>query len=103
MLKKAITEYDYVAFFVRLTFLEGKERGKFFETNPPTDIIITSDRIRFHESLVEPVEKKDQLGGMIAYAWIIFDKKSKNENTKITWVTLGDQYDEWRKHYDHSK
>jgi tRNA G10 N-methylase Trm11 len=103
MLKKAIVEYDYVAFFLRLTFLEGKERGKFFREFPPTELIITSDRIRFHEDIIEPIEKKDQLGGMICYAWFIFDKNSKNETTKITWVTLVDQYDEWWQKYDSLK
>lgn len=99
MLKKAITEYDYVAFFVRLTFLEGKVRGKFFKTNPPTDIIITSDRIRFHESLIEPVEKTDQLGGMICYCFIIYDKR-KLGTKNYQWITLSDYYDDWRKQYD---
>jgi hypothetical protein len=50
--------------------------------------------------LLEPINKKDQIGGMIAYAWVVFNKKTTHENTKLRWVLLEDEYDEWRKLYD---
>jgi hypothetical protein len=48
------------------------------------------------------VEKKDQLGGMIAYMWIVWDKLSwkKPENTRMRWVLLEDEYDEWRESFN---
>lgn len=97
--EKAVAEYPYVAMFVRLTFLEGKKRKKLFTKHPPSDMIFLSDRIRFGASLVEPIEKKDQLGGMIAYCWVIF-KKGHAGPTNLRWVCLEDEYDEWRLHYD---
>lgn len=99
--KKGIAEYDLTALFVRLTFLEGKKRNKLFTNHPPSDIIFLSDRIRFGTGLIEPVEDYDQIGGMIAYMWVIWDKrKLSTGGTKLHWVTLEDEYPEWRSHYD---
>lgn len=100
--EKWIQEYDYTAMFLRLTFLEGKKRKALFTNNPPSDIIFFSDRVKFNSGHVEPIEKKDQIGGMIAYMWIIWDKRSWNKpkNTHLRWVCLEDEYDEWRKQYD---
>ena len=87
--------------FLRLTFLEGKKRKKLFTNNPPSDIIFLSDRAKFDSGLVEPVEKKDQIGGMIAYMWIVWDKRfTKTNGTKMQWVNLEDEYDAWRGQYD---
>jgi hypothetical protein len=101
--EKGISEYDVTALFVRLTFLEGKKRKKIFTNNNPSDIIILSDRIRFWTDLLEPIEKKDQIGGMIAYCWVVFDKRRQKDTTKMHWVMLEDEYDEWRKHYEETK
>jgi hypothetical protein len=88
--------------FVRLTFHEGKKRNKLFTKYTPSDIIFLSDRIRFGTELIEPINKHDQLGGMIAYCWVIWDKRSPNleHTTKLRWVLLEDEYDEWRKVYN---
>ena len=98
--EKWIQEYDYVAMFLRLTFFEGKKRNKLFTNYPPSDIIFLSDRVRFDSNMIEPVEKKDQIGGMIAYAWFIWDKKHPPGLTKMRWALLEDEYDEWRLQYD---
>lgn len=97
--EKGVAEYDLTALFVRLTFLEGKKRKKLFTNHPPSDIIFLSDRIRFGTGLIEPVNKKDQIGGMIAYCWVIFRKEHFGP-TNLKWVVLEDEYDEWRQHYD---
>ena len=99
--EKGIAEYDFTALFVRLTFLEGIKRNKLFTETPPSDILFLSDRIKFKEnSIEEPVAENDQIGGMIAYAWIIFDKKAKHENTKCQWILLRDEYQEWLDNYN---
>lgn len=100
--EKGVNEFDFTALFVRLTFLEGKKRKKLFTEHPPSDILFLSDRIRFDTGLVEPINKTHQLGGMIAYMWIVWDKRpwNKTENTRLRWVMLEDEYDEWRTHYD---
>ena len=101
--EKGVSEYDYTAVFVRLTFLEGQKRKKLFTDNPPSDIIFLSDRVSFKPNLkTEPVESIDQIGGMIAYCWIIWNKKAEHENTKLKWCLLKDEYHEWRKIYENS-
>jgi len=93
--EKGVAEYDLTALFVRLTFFEGKKRNKLFTSNPPSDIIFLSDRIKFDSNLLEPINKSDQLGGMIAYMWVVWDKKAKHQHTRMRWATLEDEYDEW--------
>lgn len=97
--EKGIQEYDVTAMFLRLTFLEGKKRKELFTLHPPSDIIILSDRIKFANGIIEAIEKKDQIGGMIAYMWIVF-RKYHATDTRMRWVCLEDEYDEWRQHYD---
>lgn len=103
--EKFIREYDFTAMFVRLTFLEGKKRKKLFTSHPPSDIIFLSDRVNFGPAGLlptEPVEKKDQIGGMIAYMWIVWDKNAEHRNTKTHWAMLEDLYDDWRLRYDNA-
>ena len=101
-------EYRFIAMFVRLTFLEGKKRKKLFTKYPPSDIIFLSDRVNFGPVGLlptEPIEKKDQIGGMFAYMWIVWVKNEfvlNNHNTHMHWVLLEELYDEWRLHYDES-
>lgn len=102
--EKGISEYDYTALFVRLTFLEGQKRKKLFTNHPPSDIIFLSDRVNFKANMItEPVEAVDQIGGMIAYAWIVWNKKADHKYTRCQWVSLKEEYAEWRKHYEETK
>ena len=98
--EKGIAEYDVTALFVRLTFLEGKKRKNLFTKHTPSEIIFLSDRINFGSQKLEPIDKKDQIGGMIAYAWVVFDKRKRRDSTQLRWVLLDEEYDEWRKHYE---
>lgn len=99
---KWIQEYDFVAVFLRLTFLEGKKRKKLFTEQPPSDILFISDRINFKgtwANINEPIAKEDQIGGMIAYAWYVWDKNKPHLNTNVEWILLEDLYDEWLEKY----
>lgn len=98
--EKGVAEYDLTALFVRLTFLEGKKRKNLFTNNPPNDILFLSDRIKFDSSLIEPIKKEHQLGGMIAYCWVVWNKRARHQNTRLRWVVLEDEYNEWRQNYD---
>ena len=95
-----IDNYDYTALLVRLTFLEGKKRRKLFNKHPPSQIIIFSDRLKFGEfDDREPIEQEEQIGGMICYMWIVWDKRAVAE-TKVKWISLEDEYSSWGSHYD---
>ena len=103
ILTKGLSEYKYVALFLRLTFLEGIKRHKLFENNKPSQIIFLSDRVRFMNDLDrEPISKDEQINGMIAYAWFIWGPE-KTQETKLKWVMLRDEYDEWFEHYKRNK
>lgn len=101
--EKAIKEYEFVAMFVRLTFLEGKKRNKLFTNHPPSDIIFMSDRVKFGTDYIEPINRNDQIGGMIAYCWVIWNNEALHKNTRCKWVLLDDEYDEWLKYYEDKK
>lgn len=101
--EKSISEYNYTAMLLRLTFLEGVRRKALFDKHPPSQMIFFSDRIRFDSAEIEPVEKNDQIGGMICYMWIIFDKREESKTTKLTWVSMSEEYNEWRKLYESRK
>jgi hypothetical protein len=92
--EKAITEYNYTAMLLRLTFLEGVKRKTLFDKHPPTQMIFFSDRIKFEYDGLEAIEKKDQIGGMIAYMWIIWNRG--DDTTKTKWVSMNTEYNEWR-------
>jgi hypothetical protein len=100
--KKGLAEYDFTALFVRLTFLEGKRRQSLFAKNPPSTILFMSDRIRFGSGYPEAINKHEQLGGMIAYCWVVWSKKEESRRTELKWILLEDEYDEWRQHYENS-
>jgi hypothetical protein len=100
ILEKSLRDYDYTALFVRLTFLEGIKRHKLFKSNKPSQIILLSDRVRFKNDLIgEAIDLQDQINGMIAYMWLIFDKNAEHKETKLDWVMLKDEYPEWLEHY----
>jgi hypothetical protein len=100
ILEKSLRDYDYTALFVRLTFLEGIKRHKLFKSNKPSQIIILSDRIQFkNEHKGEPIDLQDQINGMISYMWLIFDRNTDHNETKLDWVMLRDEYDEWLEQY----
>lgn len=93
MVRKAITEYSYVAMLLRLTFLEGMARYHFFKENPPSEVFVFSDRINF--TWTQDCATS-QLGGMICYAWFIWDYRfGKPENTRLDWILAKNNMQEW--------
>jgi hypothetical protein len=101
LVEKSIQDYSYTAMLLRITFLEGVKRRKLFEQHPPTQIIIFSDRVRFDSNELEPIEKSEQIGGMICYMWIIWSKTTPNSaGTQVKWVCMDEEYNEWRSHYE---
>lgn len=63
-----------VAMFLKLTFLEGKERGKFFEQCPPKKVYVFSERITCARN-GDFENSKDS--NAVCYAWFVWEKSSK--------------------------
>lgn len=69
--------------FLKLQFLEGKNRRKLFEKHPPKTIYVSSSRI-----VCVPngnFEKMKHVGSAIAYAWYEFVKGYHGE-TVVKWI-----------------
>lgn len=85
--RKAIKESEFVAMFLRLTFMEGKGRYQLFNDYPP-NVNVFSSRMNCDEDQFDTI--KGQSGGMVAYAWFVWGKNV--EPGKISW--LYPQYEE---------
>lgn len=71
---EVIPNGNKVAMFLKLTFLEGKARRKFFEKNPPFWVYVFSDRQRCARN-GDFGEKKER--GAVCYAWFVWLKGYK--------------------------
>ena len=73
-----------VAMFLKVQFLEGKERRKLFEKYPPKVIYVASGRLLCAKN--GEFEKMRQGGGSaVAYAWFVWEK-GFNGAPKIKWI-----------------
>ena len=73
-----------VALFLRVLFLEGKERGHFFKENPPKKIYVASGRLSCAKN--GDFEKYRKSNAQ-AYAWFVWEKGFKGERT-VDWINL---------------
>lgn len=72
-----------VAMFLKVQFLEGKERKKLFEKYPPKYVYISSSRLQCAKN--GDFEKMKAGGGSaIAYAWYVWEKGYQGE-TILKW------------------
>lgn len=95
-----IQEGHYLALFMKITFLEGKDRKKFFEDNPPIRVWVSSSRIPCAKNNEFLTIKKDKEGNpkldkegnpimekvssATCYCWFIW-KKGYKGSTEIKW------------------
>lgn len=78
-----VTNGHKVAMFLKVQFLEGKERRKLFEKYPPKVIYVASSRLLCAKN--GEFEKMRQGGGSaVAYAWFIWKKGFKGK-TVVKW------------------
>lgn len=75
-----IPEGNKVAMFLKILFLEGKERKQLFQTNPPKVVYVSSSRI----TCAKNGNFKKFTSGALAYAWYIWEKGYKGD-TIIKW------------------
>jgi hypothetical protein len=73
-----------VAMFLKLTFLEGKRRKKFFEKYPPKVVYVSSSRLQCAKN--GDFEKYGKgVETAIAYAWYVWEKGYKGD-TVVKWI-----------------
>lgn len=80
---QTVTDRNKVCMFLKIQFLEGKQRKKLFEKYPPKCIHVSSSRIMCAKN-AKFKEMKDGGGSAVAYAWFVFEKGYKGD-TIIKW------------------
>lgn len=79
-----IRDGDKVAMFLKVQFMEGKERKHLFTNFPPKTIYVSSSRILCAKNA--EFEKMKQGGGSaVAYAWYVWVKGYKGPTT-VKWI-----------------
>lgn len=70
-----------VAMFLKLQFLEGKERKQFFLENPPKVVYVSSSRLKCAIN----GKFEDMGSSAVAYAWFVWEKGFKGDPI-IKWI-----------------
>ena len=78
---EAIDKGHKVAMFLKIQFLEGKERKKFFEENPPKVVYVSSSRL----NCAKNGEFEKYKSSAVCYAWFVWEKGYKGD-TIIKWI-----------------
>lgn len=79
-----VREGNKVAMFLKLQFLEGKERKELFRQYPPKVVYVSSSRLMCAKN--GEFERMKQGGGSaVAYAWFVWQKGYKGK-TEIRWI-----------------
>lgn len=74
-----------VAMFLRLQFLEGKERRAFFDEHPPKYIYVSSGRINCCKNADFSYQNRKKCSSAVAYAWFIWIKDDEKSQPIIRW------------------
>jgi hypothetical protein len=86
----------FVAMLCRLLWVEADGRFEFFSKTPPTDILMMAGRFSCQEKNFDI----DPLGGMVSYAWFVWDKNAPHARSKEThfhWTRCKEELEEWKK------
>jgi hypothetical protein len=79
-----VRDGDKVAMFLKVQFMEGKERKRLFTEFPPKVIYVSSSRIMCAKN--GEFEKMREGGGSaVAYAWYVWEKGYKG-NAVVKWI-----------------
>lgn len=81
---QCISKGHKVAMFLKLQFLEGKEKRKLFEISPPKIIYVASGRLLCAKNAEFEAMRKGG-GSAVAYAWFVWEKGYKGKPT-IDWI-----------------
>lgn len=73
-----------VAMFLRMQFLESKDRKHLFIDFPPKKVFVTSSRIQCAINGDFDKLNKEKSGGAMAYCWFVWEKGFKGDTT-IKW------------------
>lgn len=72
-----------VAMLLRLSWLEGVERGKLFREHPPSRVWVFSKRLTIQRN---EFDIHRDAGGMAAFCWMVWDKADTSGETRLGWI-----------------
>lgn len=75
-----IADGHKVAFFVKLTFLEGQKRRELFKKHPPKSVYVSSSRLQCGKNGVFNKEHS-----AVAYIWLVWEK-GYSGHTTLHWI-----------------
>lgn len=76
---------DKVIMFAKIQFLEGLQRKKFFEKNPPSTVYVFSKRVNPLRNGEELDERGKPWSSTMCFAWFVWDKNYSGE-TIVKWI-----------------
>lgn len=79
---ESVKEGNKVSMFLKLQFLEGKERKKLFQKYPPKTIYVSSSRLRCAKN--GDFDNKKHWSSAVCYCWYIWIK-GYNGITELKW------------------
>lgn len=79
---EVVPENNFVVFFLRLQFLEGKKRRKLFEVAPPKFIYVHSSRVHTLKNN-DPAYRRSS--SAICFAWFIWQKGFQGDPV-VRWI-----------------
>jgi len=82
--KHALECANKVALFGRIQFLEGVERYRFFQENPPKRIYVFSNRLSCYSN------GDGKIGGMMCFCWFIWEKYYSGK-PEINWILYSEK------------
>ena len=86
VLKALELTQNKVAMFLKLTYLEGKDRYKrIFSICPPKNIYVFVNRVECYKNDI----RADEPNNAICYAWFVWEKGYKDK-PKVSWITSND-------------
>ena len=85
----------FIAMLCRLLWVEADGRFEFFTKNPPSDILMMAGRFSCQEKQFD----LDPLGGMVSYAWFVWDRVSQDswETTNFHWARCKEELEIWKR------
>jgi len=83
----SVEEGQKVAFFMKLTFLEGKSRADFLEQNPPRRVWVYSYRKTVAK---DGDEEEFEKSSAVCYAWFVWEKGYEGR-PEIGWIREKDR------------
>lgn len=88
-LKKALSyNLQTIAFLCRLQFITGIGRyNSIYKHTPPSKILIFPRRLMCDESNANMLDSKKQFGGMLEYAWYIWDRNHEGKSI-VEWLDI---------------